>query len=85
MTVTFMVTKRAHWRALVDVTRRTRSYKLSVAFLVILPAAILVYGMAKAEHMGCCCSGRFWYSWGSLHVLPHGVPAPQGQRHHRET
>jgi hypothetical protein len=51
MTVTFMVTKRAHWRALADVTRRTRSHKLSVAFFVVLPAAILVYGLTKAGYV----------------------------------
>jgi YcxB-like protein len=62
MTVTFMITKRAHWRALADVTRRTRSYKLSVAFFVVLPAAILLYGLTKAEHMG-------WYVLDNLALL----------------
>jgi YcxB-like protein len=62
MTLTFMLTKRAHWRALADVTRRTRSYKLSVAFFVFLPAAILVYGLAKAEDMG-------WYLLDNLGLL----------------
>lgn len=51
MTITFVVSKRSHARALADVTRRTRSYKLCLVFFVLLPAAMLGYALLSGKEM----------------------------------
>ena len=61
MIVTFTVSKRAHSRALRDVTRRTRSYKISVILFVLLPATILLYGLVRWDNMGSYLLGYLPY------------------------
>jgi len=50
--ITFGLSRRAHSRALRDVTRRTRSYKLSLVFFVLLPAAMIGYAVLSGKQMG---------------------------------
>jgi len=57
-----MVTKRSHWRALRDVTRRTLSYKVSVAFFVALPILVVLFALSKGVDMG-------WYTLDHVGVL----------------
>jgi len=52
MTITFLVSRRAHVRALADVTRRTRSYKICVVLLVVLPMLILAYAVLTGANVG---------------------------------
>ena len=52
MTVTFTLSRRAHWRAIRDVTKRTLSYKVSVGVLLALPIAILAFGLARGPSVG---------------------------------
>ena len=52
MIITFTVTKRAHWRALRDVTRRTLSYKISVGFFVVLPLLVVGFGLLNHADIG---------------------------------
>ena len=51
MTINFVLSRRAHARALRDVTRRTRSYKLSLVFFVVLPAAMIGYALLSSKQM----------------------------------
>jgi len=52
MTITFTVSRQGHWRALRDVTRRTRSYKISIGFFVVLPVLILAFGLMRSVDIG---------------------------------
>jgi len=70
MIITFVVSKRAHARALRDVTRRTRSYKLSLVLFVALPAVILAYGLLRGEQMGAFILDNLgWLVFGPLLVF----------------
>ncbi len=42
MTFTFTLTKRAHWRAIQDATRRTLAYKVAWAFFAGVPVLTLI-------------------------------------------
>jgi YcxB-like protein len=48
MTITYTVTKRAHWRALQAMSWRNSFYRSSVAFFCALP--LLILGVALLEH-----------------------------------
>jgi len=52
VTFTFTLTKRAHWRAVRDVTARTLSHKINIAFLLALPLVVIAIGLTRREEFG---------------------------------
>ena len=77
MTFTFVLTKKAHVRAMQDVTRRTLAYKLSWAVFGVLAALSLLLAAASGQAFASVVAALSPYLFVFLVVLLFGFPLAQ--------